>query len=242
MNWVGQVRAALTTVADPERAAAMAAYTKGIAPFLGVPAPVRRAAVRPLGQPPVEALPGIVRELWRQPEREFAYVAVDWLERATRKGPVTLLPLLLELVRSRSWWDTVDGLSACVANLVAAHPDLAGEMDRWVVDPDIWVARVAILHQLGRGTATDEARLWRMCVARAPDREFFIRKAIAWALRDYAWRNPDAVDRFVSDHRAELSALTIREATKNLEKARAALRVRRELPRGASPRPREVRH
>ncbi len=223
MNRVRRVRSALSAVADPTRSAAMAAYMKGIAPFLGVSAPVRRAAVRDLGQPPIDELPEIARELWREPEREFAYVAVDWLERASRKGPATLLPLIEELVRSRSWWDTVDGLAACAANLVAAHPDLAGEMDRWVVDPDFWVARVAILHQLGRRTETDEARLFRMCLARADERQFFIRKAIGWALRDYAWRNPDAVDRFVSAHRAELSALTIREATKNLEKARAGL-------------------
>ncbi len=222
MNWVGRVRSALTAVADPTRAAPMAAYMKNIAPFLGVAAAVRRAAIRDLGQPPVDELPSIARELWRQPEREFAYVAVDWLERASRKGPTTLLPLVEQLVRTRSWWDTVDGLAACVANLVTAHPELVGEMDRWVADPDIWVARVAILHQLGRGPATDEARLWRMCLARADEREFFIRKAIGWALRDYAWSNPDAVDGFVSDHRAELSALTIREATKNLEKARTA--------------------
>ena len=224
MNWVGRVRSALLGVADPVRAAPMAAYMKGIAPFLGVPAPARRAAIRELGRPPVDDLPNIARELWRQPEREFAYVAVDWLERASRKGPATLLPLTLELVRSRSWWDTVDGLAACAANLVVAHPDLAGEMDRWVVDSDRWVARVAILHQLGRGPDTDEARLFRMCLARADEREFFIRKAIGWALRDYAWHNPDAVDRFVTEHRAELSALSIREATKNLEKARAAPR------------------
>lgn len=222
MNWVDEVRVALTSVADPKRAAPMAAYMKGIAPFLGVPAPVRRSAVRELGQPPADELPAIARELWRQSEREFAYVAVDWLERATRKGPPTLLPLIEELARTRSWWDTVDSLSACVANLVAAHPKLAEEMDRWVADPDIWVARVAILHQLGRGSKTDESRLFRLCLARAHEREFFIRKAIGWALRDYAWRNPDAVDAFVSDHRRELSALTIREATKNLEKARAA--------------------
>lgn len=224
MNWVGRVRAALTAVGDPARAAAMAAYMKGIAPFLGVPAPVRRAAIRGLGLPSVDELPGVARELWRQPEREFAYVAVDWTERATRKGPPGLLPLVEELVRSRSWWDTVDGLAACANNIVAAHPDLVGEMDLWVADADFWVARVAILHQLGRGANTDEARLFRMCLARADEREFFIRKAIGWALRDYAWRNPDAVDTFVSKYRAELSALTIREATKNLDKARSAAR------------------
>ncbi len=224
MNWVDEVRAALSAVADPARALPMAAYMKGIAPFLGVPAPARRAAIRGLGQPPIDELPGVVMELWRQPEREFAYVAVDWLERASRKGPATLLPLIEVLVRNRSWWDTVDSLSACAANLIVAHPELAGEMDRWVADPDIWIARVAILHQLGRGAKTDEGRLFRLCLARADEREFFIRKAIGWALRDYAWRNPDAVDTFVSAHRDDLSALTIREATKNLTNARAAPR------------------
>lgn len=221
MKWVDEVRAALLAVADEKRAAPMAAYMKGVAPFLGISAPVRRGAVRALGRPPIDELPAVVRDLWAQPEREYAYVACDWLERATRKGPVSLLTVIEALVRSRSWWDTVDSLSASVANLVATHPELVAEMDRWINDADFWVARVAILHQLGRGAATDADRLFRLCLVRAHEKEFFIRKAIGWALRDFAWHDPDAVDRFVSAHRAELSALTIREATKNLAKARA---------------------
>ena len=221
MNWVGDVRVALSAVADSTRAAPMSAYMKEVAPFLGVSAPARRAAVRGLGRPPIDELPQVARMLWVLPEREYAYVACDWLERATRKGPASLLPLIEELVRSRSWWDTVDSLSASVANLVATHPELVAEMDRWINDANFWVARVAILHQLGRGTATDAERLFRLCLVRAHEKEFFIRKAIGWALRDYAWRAPDAVDQFVTEHRDELSALTIREATKNLTKARA---------------------
>ena len=117
--------------------------------------------------------------------------------------------------------------SAAAAGGAAALADVAGP-GRAHLDPAGHAQRgVGHLpgdgfHQLGRGPATDEARLYRMCLARADEREFFIRKAIGWALRDYAWRYPDAVDAFVSEHRAELSALTIREATKNLEKARAA--------------------
>ncbi len=223
MNRVDEVRTALLAVADTSKSTPMSAYMKHVAPFLGVSAPERRAAVRPLGQPPLEELPVLARALWSLPEREYAYVACDWLERATRKGPASLLPLILELVRSRSWWDTVDSLSASVGNLVAGHPELAAEMDSWITDADFWVARVSILHQLGRGSATDADRLFRLCLVRAHETEFFIRKAIGWALRDFAWRDPDAVDRFVSAHREELSALTIREATKNLAKARARL-------------------
>lgn len=193
---------------------------KGVAPFLGVPAPVRRTAIRPLGQPSSEELPELARSLWALPEREYAYVACDWLERATRKGPASLLTVVEELVRSRSWWDTVDGLAGSVANLVANHRELAPDMDRWIEDPDFWVARVAILHQLGRAERTDADRLFRLCLVRAHEPEFLIRKAIGWALRDYAWHEPDAVDALVATHRAQLSALTVREATKNLAKAR----------------------
>lgn len=220
-RWVHDVRAALEAVADPARAPAMQAYMKDIAPFLGVAAPARRSAVRPLGRPSIDDLPAVCRALWAAPERELAYVACDWLEHATKRGPASLLGVCEELIRSRSWWDTVDPLSSAVGNLVAAHDELVPVMDAWVDDGDMWIARVAILHQLGRGPATDEERLFRLCRSRADDPRFFIRKAIGWALRDYAWRNPDAVRAFVEANAATFSALTIREATRNLDKASA---------------------
>lgn len=219
MTWVANVRAALSAVADPARAVDMRAYMKGVAPFFGVSAPVRRAAVRPLGKPTVDELPSVARALWAEPEREFAYVAVDWLEHATRKGPVSLIAVIEELVRSRQWWDTVDGLAASVGNLVPRYPELVATMEQWVHDEDFWIARVAILHQLGRGEQTDTERLFRFCLARAHEKEFFVAKAIGWALRDFAWHRPDLVAAFVREHREELRPLTIREATKNLAKA-----------------------
>jgi 3-methyladenine DNA glycosylase AlkD len=215
-GWVAAVRGVLEPVADAGRAPAMQAYMKDVAPFLGVATPARRSAVRPLGRPPADLLPAVCRALWREPERELAYVAADWLVAAARRGPAEWLGLCEELVRARSWWDTVDTLAHAVGALVVAHPELVNEMDRWVADDDMWVARAAILHQLGRKGATDRERLFRLCLARADDPRFFLRKAIGWALRDLAWTDPTAVAAFVEANRKTFSALTIREATKNL--------------------------
>ena len=92
-------------------------------------------------------------------------------------------------------------------------------MDAWVTDEDIWLARTAILHQLAYKEATDSARLFRYCAQRAADREFFLRKAIGWALRQYAAIDPEAVDAFVPAT-PELSALCVREAMKGVRRAR----------------------
>ena len=222
MNWVDDVRAALAAVADPARVRPMQAYMKDIAPFLGVATPQRRAAVRSLGFPSNDEVASVACELWQLPEREYAYVAVDWLDHAALKGGSTsLLDTVDELARTKSWWDTVDGLAGVTANLVAKHPVLVPDMERWITDDNMWIARIALLHQLGLKGATDTERLFRFCLAQAPSREFFLRKAIGWALRDYAWHDPAAISAFVDEHRRTLSALSIREATKNVEKATA---------------------
>jgi 3-methyladenine DNA glycosylase AlkD len=99
---------------------------------------------------------------------------------------------------------------------VAAHPEAVATMEDWLVDENMWLARTAIIHQLTYKGRTDTARLFRYCLARADHKDFFIRKAIGWALRQYAWTDPAAVREFVHAHAAELSPLSVREATKNL--------------------------
>lgn len=221
MNWVHEVQRALIAVADPTRVRPMQGYMKDIAPFLGIASPQRRAAVKSLGYPAADEVIDVARALWALPEREYAYVACDYLERASRNGPAAILAVVSELARSKSWWDTVDSLAHVAANLVAANPALVADMERWIVDDNMWIARIALLHQLGGKEATDTERLFRFCLVQAPSREFFLRKAIGWALRDYAWTDPSAVTAFVDEHRRTLSTLSIREAVKNVEKASA---------------------
>lgn len=124
------------------------------------------------------------------------------------------------LITTKSWWDTVDSVATkTVGALVRAHPELARAMDQWIDADDRWLARTAVIHQLGSKAATDCDRLFAYCERRASDTDFFIRKAIGWALREYAKTDGPAVQRFVADHAGALSNLSKREALKNISAA-----------------------
>lgn len=214
------VRAALLPHADAARAAGMTAYMRGQFPFLGVPTPVRRSATRALiracaGDPLAAA-----GRLWLEPEREFQYVGCDLLGQHAARLPPTALDGLLELVCNKSWWDTVDALAHVVGALVRRNRGLVVRMDALIEAPDFWLRRVALLHQLGWKADTDRARLFGYCRRQGGEQEFFIRKAVGWALRDYAWHAPADVAAFLDRHGVELSALSRREAAKNLTKIR----------------------
>jgi 3-methyladenine DNA glycosylase AlkD len=206
---------------DPDRAVAMRAYMRDQFPFLGIPGPrqkkLSRAVLADLPRPTEPDLRAIVASCWTLPEREYQYFACDLLRRHAGLLSPGFLGVARTLVSTKSWWDTVDALAAhVVGGLVASHPALAADMDEWVRDEDMWIARTAILHQLRFGPATDADRLFGYCLTRADHKDFFIRKAIGWALREYGKTAPDAVRAFVASHRSELSPLSVREALKNL--------------------------
>jgi 3-methyladenine DNA glycosylase AlkD len=213
--------ASYSAARNDERAAAMRAYMRDQFPFLGIPNTQRRSLSREVltGLPrPGEAdLREVALACWKLPEREYQYFACDWLRRHARVCTPDFLATARTLITDRSWWDTVDALAAhLVGPIVANHPATASTMDEWVGEGDIWLARTAILHQLTYKEATDTERLFRYCLARADHRDFFIRKAIGWALRQYAWTDPGAVRRFVAAHTDRLSPLSVREALKNI--------------------------
>ncbi|MFD4137386.1 DNA alkylation repair protein [Streptomyces sp. NPDC058572] len=207
--------------ADAARAAQAATYMKGVAPFLGIPTPERRALSRTVldgtGRPAEADCAAIALRCWELPEREYHYFAADYLRRHVGRCSSGLLPVTRHLVETVPWWDTVDTLAAHVVGpLVAADSTLTAEMDAWIDDENLWVARTALLHQLRRRETTDAERLFRYCLRRAGHPDFFIRKAIGWALREYGKTDPDAVREFVEGARDRLSPLSVREALKNL--------------------------
>jgi 3-methyladenine DNA glycosylase AlkD len=212
---------ALDPLADPVRAAPMAAYMRGRFAFLGIGSPARtaaqKAAWRELPAPSGSELADAAQALWGLPQREFQLAGCDLLFRWHRVLTADQLTGAIEpLITTRSWWDTVDSLrKAAVGPLVAAHPELVGVLWRWIDAQDRWLVRSAIIHQLGYGPDTDADLLFRFCARRATDREFFVAKAIGWALRTYARRAPDAVRGFVAEH-PELTPLARREALKRL--------------------------
>ena len=215
------IRADLLAVADPAKAVQMAAYMKGHFVFLGVTAALRREALRPLLKAAKTSEPDVLLamaiQLWDEPEREFHYVGMD----ALRAGAMHLRASDLRAIRGfiikTPWWDTVDSLAVhTVGTMVTNHAELVDDMDDWIESDDIWIARTAILHQLMYRERTDVNRLFTYCEMRSDDMDFFMRKAIGWALRQYARTDPEAVVSFVKKHEDDLSGLTKREALKHL--------------------------
>jgi 3-methyladenine DNA glycosylase AlkD len=214
------VRTALRPLRDDERAAAMRAYVRGQFEYLGVGTVERRAAVTPLirALKPADAaeLRAAVDGLWAMREREYLYCGAELLARHQAVLSFNDLPWLVDLAQQKSWWDSVDSLVKTVGKIVRRSGARGMRaMDAAVRHKNFWVRRIAMLHQLGWRGECDTERLFAYAEMLAAEKEFFIRKAIGWALRDYAWHDWQAVESFLKRSKSEFSGLTVREARKN---------------------------
>jgi 3-methyladenine DNA glycosylase AlkD len=206
---------------DPQRATGTAAYMRDQFPFLGIPLPAARALTRTvlagLPTPTEDDLRVVALACWEMAEREYQYFACDYLRAHVNVPGPDFLDVVRTVVVTKSWWDTVDPLATrFVGGLVRRHPALVATMDDWAVDGNMWLVRTAILHQLHYGPDTDTARLFGYCTEQGGHPDFFVRKAIGWALRHYARTDPDAVRTYLAGHRGHLSNLSVREAAKHL--------------------------
>ena len=226
---VDAVRSALAEAGDAERARSAQAYMKSAMPFRGVPVPQVRRTTRALlaADPPAgrDAWHDTVLDLWDGAAyREERYAAIALVR--SRWGPfrdVAALGLLRHLIVTGAWWDLVDELAHAVGEVLrAAGPPAAVTVRAWSRDEDLWLRRSAILCQLGFKADTDTVLLAECIEANLADREFFVRKAIGWALRDYAYADPAWVETFVEATGDRLSPLSRREATKHLARLRGA--------------------
>ncbi|GAA3133769.1 DNA alkylation repair protein [Streptosporangium carneum] len=217
------VRAALTEVADPAKAPAMRAYMKSDMPFLGVQATPRRTALRkvfaahPIGEATLWR--DSVLALWRDAGyREERYAAIELSGSRACRGFQTpeAVPMYEEMIVSGAWWDYVDELAVHrVGGLLTAFPDVMRPlMLEWARGDDLWKRRTAILCQNRFGSATDVGLLHACIEPSLADTDFFARKAIGWALREYARTDPHGVVRYV-DHMG-ITGLSRREALRNL--------------------------
>jgi 3-methyladenine DNA glycosylase AlkD len=223
-TFIDDVISTLEALADPARAAPMRAYMKDHFDYLGIATPERRAAVTPL----LLRLAGIggddllvlANELWLLPRREYQYVALDLLARSWKNLGLEHVEPLLALAQQKSWWDCVDGLASVIGDVLRAarahEPGCQRRMDLALEDGNLWVRRVAMLHQNGWRAETDTRRLFAYALHLAPEPDFFIRKAIGWALRDHAHHDPELIRTFLQAQQARLSGLTLREAGKHL--------------------------
>ncbi|HTR01520.1 MAG TPA: DNA alkylation repair protein [Candidatus Acidoferrum sp.] len=207
---------------DAERAKGMRAYMRDQFEFLGLPTPVRRQAAKSIDviEPTRKQLQDTAHALWELPQREYRYAALDLLARWKKLLTTADIPVLIKLANRQAWWDTVDGFASIIGKILLTQAKAGVAevplMEKALVAKSLWTRRIAMLHQLGWKQATDEQRLFRYALALAHEEDFFIRKAIGWALRDYARQNARAVRRFLATHGDQLSALSVREAGKHL--------------------------
>jgi 3-methyladenine DNA glycosylase AlkD len=216
-----KIRTALAQEADGPSASAMAAYMKGKFVFFGIKTARRRALMK--SHVPRTSdwtqLVTFVELCFAAPQRELHYIAVDTLGDNWRAWTPEVLDLLERLTLTQSWWDTVDPLSSRAGKALTLFPEQSGRPDQWIEHPDFWLQRLALLYQLRAKEQTDTERLARYVEKTMSSREFFLRKAIGWALRQYGYTDPAWVRAFVDSHRDGLSPLSIREATRALEPA-----------------------
>jgi 3-methyladenine DNA glycosylase AlkD len=203
----------------------MQAYMKSSMPYLGVTAPNLRAACRELyARYPFSGAEKWRRdalEIWREARfREERYAAIELTGHKKAKTFQTLdaLAMYEEMIVDGAWWDYVDVLaSRRIGPLVAAFPGpMKKTMRAWSISESLWKRRTSILCQLTFKGATDLELMYACIEPSIDSKEFFLRKAIGWALRQHAWHDPKEVSRYVKANEARLSGLSKREALKNL--------------------------
>jgi 3-methyladenine DNA glycosylase AlkD len=220
-----RLRVAFREIADSAKAPGMQAYMKSSMPYYGVPAPAMRALCKRVFAdaelPSATAWQREVLAIWREAQfREERYAAIELtgLRRVDLFQTLEALPMYEEMIVSGAWWDYVDVLAAHrVGLLLRRYPGPMREtMLAWSRSDDLWKRRTSIICQNRFKAETDLALQYACIEPSLASREFFLRKAIGWALRQYAWTDPSEIVRYVSAHADQLSPLSTREALKNV--------------------------
>lgn len=219
---VQAVRAALEAGADPDRAAGQQRYMKSAMPYYGLTSPELKAALGPLLRDPGFAMgsrdewAATVEALWDgATHREQWYAAIALARHRPYRAWVDsdAMPLWERLIRDGAWWDVVDDIAThLVRDTLLAAPSVEGlRMRDWSGSDSLWVRRASIICQVGARDRLDQGLLSDTIEPNIDDPDFFIRKAIGWALRDHSKHDADWVRRFVAEH-PDLSGLSRREA------------------------------
>jgi len=221
-DFVNELSPALKKLGDRKRAIGAQMYMKDIAPFIGVATPERRALVKKIAKemkaPTSADLGATARKLWKFEEREFQYAANDLIGIHWKQADKNFLEEHVEhLIVSKSWWDTVDGLGSVAVSPLTDKYGCEKLISSWNNSENMWLNRAAIQHQRGRRFETDIKLVLQYCDDHSESKEFFIVKAIGWALRDMAPISPSAVRGFLKSH-PDLGRVAVREAERGLNR------------------------
>ncbi|MBU5454958.1 DNA alkylation repair protein [Caproiciproducens sp. MSJ-32] len=204
---------------DPNNAAPMKAYMKNQFEFLGIKTPLRKELEKPFFKKLDKNSPidrEFVKSLWKEEYREFQYLGVDYLIKEKKKLQNDDIHFIKELIINKSWWDTIDLIAShLVGEICQKYPKLIDEyILKWSQDENMWLRRTAILFQLKYKENTNTEVLEKVILNNNEDNEFFIEKAIGWALREYSKSNKEWVKIFISSYK--LSKLSVKEGSKYL--------------------------
>ena len=224
---VDAVRTALAGAGDPDRAVAQRAYMKSSMPYRGLTSPELKALLRPILADPAYRIAerddweAAVRDLWdgaTHREERYAATALTGHRAYQAWQDPAVVPLYRHLIVTGAWWDHVDELASNrIGPILLSHNEILTPIVRgWATDDDLWLRRTAVISQLTFKEQTDLALLREAIEPNLADTSFWIRKAIGWALRQYARTDPDWVRATVAEYGERLSGLSRREALKHL--------------------------
>jgi 3-methyladenine DNA glycosylase AlkD len=216
------VQNGLKEASDPEKAGPMAAYLKTDMPFYGVQkgerVPIYREMKLRFAPETQGGYEKNILALWKLPHREEKYAAIEYACQTGQFITPGSLHLYEKMIREGAWWDLVDTIAIKLVGwlLLENRRQVRSVIEKWIDDEDHWIRRTALIAHIGHKEQTDEDQLFDHCLRRAHEKEFFIRKAIGWALREYSKSSTEAVRDFLLENRDVLSGLSFREGSRHL--------------------------
>ncbi|MDP4178461.1 MAG: DNA alkylation repair protein [Bacillota bacterium] len=202
---------------NEENAVKMAAYMRNLFSYYGLPTPKRKDVYKQFIKADKNNKKidwNFLNECWNDDHREFQYLVIDYLDAMQKFLTYDDVFKIKVYVKSKQWWDTIDGLDRILGNIAFVDERINNLMLEWSKDDDFWVRRIAIDHQLCRKDKTNTELLEQILVNNFGSKEFFINKSIGWSLRDYSKTNPEWVRCFVDKYKDCMDKLSIKEASK----------------------------
>lgn len=219
MDMYSEIKTKFEENKDKENAVKMAAYMRNLFQFYGLFTPKRKAIYKDFikSEKRKKVIDwDFLDKCYKDDYREFQYLVMDYLKEMQKFLTYDDLPHIKKYIKSKQWWDTIDGLDLIVGDIAFADDRINNLMLEWSLDKDFWVRRIAIDHQPCRKDKTNTELLEQILINNFGSSEFFINKAIGWSLRDYSKTNPEWVRNFIETYKDKMDKLSIREASKYL--------------------------
>jgi len=221
-KYFGHLEKSFIDNANPADAVFMKKYMREQFDYFGIKSQLRdelyKAFLKEYGLPEIENLNEYIPYLWKKPERDFQYVGMFIVDKLVKKTDEELIDLLEFMITNKSWWDTVDYIAARPVGsyFVKYTAQIKPVTEKWMASSNMWLQRSALLFQLKYKNNTDDKLLYDYIERLSEHKDFFIRKAIGWTLREYSKTNPKSVEKFIKSH--NLSPLSVKEGMKRILK------------------------